>query len=117
MATTYVQPGEVLALTAPSGGVTSGVPLKIGALVIVPLVDALINVKFSAMVTGVAEVPKVTGGSTAWTEGVAIYWDESADNFTKTVISDTGDCLVGVATAAAGDSAATGLVRFDGVAR
>lgn len=112
---TYVQPGEVLALTAPGGGATKGTALKIGSLVVVPTVSASAADKFSALVTGVATVAKVTG--VAWSEGSAIYWDNSASKFTATVISDTGDCLVGVATDAAASGDATGNVRFDGVVR
>lgn len=113
----FFQPGNVVPLTAPSGGVVSGTPVSIGSLVVIPAVSAAEGAKFSAKVTGVFEVPKVTGGSTAWTEGLKIYWDASAGKCTKTVVSDPGDALVGVATAAAGDSAATGFVRFDGVVR
>lgn len=115
MAANYVQPGEVLALTAPVGGVTVGTALKIGSLVVVPLVTAAAAASFSAMVTGVAEVAKTTG--TAWTEGLAIYWDASESKFSGLVLGDAGDCLVGVATEAAGSSDTTGKVRFDGVAR
>lgn len=114
---TYLQPGEVIPLTAPSGGVVSGRPVLIGSLPVVPLVTAAQTERFSAMVTGVVEYARATGGGTAWTEGLKIYWDESAKKFTKSVVSDTGDALVGVAVEAAGDSAATGKVRFDGVAR
>ncbi len=124
MAANYVQPGEVLPLTAPGAGVVSGTALKIGGLVVVPLVTITAaqvtadpTIKFSAMVTGVATVAKESGAGDAWTEGAPIYWDESADKFTKTVISDTGDMLVGVATEAAGDNDTTGKVRFDGVTR
>lgn len=113
----YSQPGEVLELTAPSGGVVSGTPVSIGSLVVIPTVDAAEAERFNAILTGVIEGPKVTGGGTAWTEGLKIYWDDSAGKFTKTVVSDPGDALVGVATAAAGDSDATGFVRLDGVAR
>lgn len=114
---TFTQPGIVLPLTAPSGGVVKGTPVTIGSLVVIPAVSAAETETFSAELVGVFEVPKVTGGGSAWTEGIPIYWDASAGKCTKTVISDTGDHLVGVATAAAGDSAATGFVRFDGVVR
>jgi predicted RecA/RadA family phage recombinase len=113
----YVQPGEVLPLTAPSPGVVSGTPVTVGSIVVVPAFTAATGVQFSGAITGTFLCPKVTGGGTAWTEGVPIYWDASAGKMTKSVISDTGDHLVGVATAAAGDSAATGYVRFDGVVR
>lgn len=120
----YVEEGEYLPFTTPGAGVVSGTPVRIGSLVVVPTVTvtaaqvtADATIKFTAMVCGVATVPKVTGGGTAWTEGAAIYWDNSATNFTKTVISDTNDHLVGTAVAAVGDSVATGAVRFDGVVR
>lgn len=113
----YVQPGSVLTLTAPSGGVVSGTPVTIGSIVVIPAVSAAEAATFSAQLVGTFEVPKVTGGSTAWTEGIPIYWDASAGKCTKSVISDPGDHLVGVATAAAADGAATGFVRFDGVVR
>lgn len=113
----YSQDGEVLALTAPSGGVTSGTPVTIGSLVVVPTVSALEAARFSAQITGVIKGVKVTGGGTAWTEGLKIYWDASAGKFTKSVISDPGDALVGVAVAAAADGDAVGYIRLDGVAR
>jgi predicted RecA/RadA family phage recombinase len=113
----YSQPGEILELTAPSGGVVSGLPYKIGGLVVIATVTAAQGTKFSAIVTGCVTVPRATGGSSAWTEGAPIYWDDSADNFTKSVISDTGDMLVGVAAAATADGDATGIVRLDGVTR
>jgi predicted RecA/RadA family phage recombinase len=111
---TYVQPGEVLQLTAPSGGVVSGTPYLIGSLVSIALVTAAETVPYSAMVTGTATVPKATGGGSAWTEGVKLYWDDSAKKFTKT---SGGNTLSGVAVAAAADGATTGVIRLDGVAR
>lgn len=117
MATNHVQPGEVLTLTAPAGDVASGSPYRIGSLVVIALIDADEGDPFTAMVTGVATVPKESGAGDAWTEGQKIYWDDSADKFTKTAVVDAGDTLVGVATAAAGDNDTTGSVRLDGVVR
>jgi predicted RecA/RadA family phage recombinase len=108
----YVQPGEVLELTAPSGGVVSGTPVLIGALVVVPAVTKAQTLKFSAAVVGVFEVPKATGD--AWLEGEKVYWDVGDTNFNQ---SSAGNTLAGVAARAAGSSDATGFVRFDGVAR
>lgn len=109
---TYVEPGEVLELTAPAGGVVSGTLYKINDLVIVATVDAAAGEKFSGYVgVGVVEVPKAAG---AWTELVKVYWDNTAKNVTATL---TGNTLIGVAAraAAAGDTKA--WVRLDGVAR
>jgi len=119
MAANYVQPGEVLALTAPAGGVVSGTPYKIGSIIVVALVTvtaaevtADATIKFSAMLTGVATVPKATGAT--WSEGQKLYWDDSAKKFTETNTSDT---LAGVAVAAALSGDTTGVIRLDGVVR
>lgn len=108
----YVEPGEVLPFTAPSGGVVSGSCYLIGALLVVATVTANQGDKFSAYIgPGVVSGPKATG---AWTEGAKIYWDNTAKNFTTTVSTNV---LVGVAAAAAASGDTTGNVRLDGVAR
>lgn len=53
MATNYVQDGNVLQLTAPTGGVVSGGIYAIGALVVVAIADAEAGDKFSAATNGV----------------------------------------------------------------
>jgi predicted RecA/RadA family phage recombinase len=108
----YVAPGEIVELTAPSGGVVTGTAYLIGSLVVVAMVTVAQTLKFSAMVTGVADLTKVS--AQAWTEGVKVYWDDSAKNFTTT---SGGNTLAGVAAAAAANPSATGQVRLDGVAR
>ena len=108
----YVQPGEVIELTAPTGGVVKDVPVLIGALVVIPTVTAAQTVAFSALVVGVATVPKATG--TAWTEGAKLYWDVADTEFNT---SASGNTLAGVAAAAAASGDATGKIRLDGVAR
>jgi len=108
----YVAPGEVVELTAPTGGVVSGTAYLIGGLVIVALVTAAEAAKFNALVTGVVEHAKVS--AQAWTEGAKLYWDDTAKNFTTTA---SGNTLVGVAAAAAANPSATGKIRLDGVTR
>lgn len=109
----YVQPGEVAAFTAPVGGVVSGSVYKIGDLVGVATVDAAAGAKFSFYVgPGVISGPKAS--AQAWAEGVKVYWDNTAKNFTTTL---TGNTLVGVAWLPAGTNDTTGQVRLDGVAR
>ena len=109
---TYAQPGTVITLTAPSGGVTKGLAYKIGSLIVIATVTAAQTVLFSALTRGVVNHAKVS--AQAWTEGVKIYWDDSAKNFTTT---SGGNTLCGVAAAAAANPSATGYVRLDGVAR
>lgn len=108
----YVAPGEVVELTAPSGGVVAGTAYKIGSLVIVATMSAAQTLPFSALTMGVVDVTKVS--AQAWTEGAKIYWDDGAKNFTTT---SGGNTLVGVAAATAANPSATGKVRLDGVAR
>lgn len=108
----YVAPGEILELTAPSGGVTSGTGVLIGSLLVIPTVTAAEAAKFNGLVCGVVTHAKTS--AQAWTEGVKIYWD--AGNSVMTTTSG-GNTLVGVAAAAAANPSATGKVRLDGVAR
>ena len=118
----YVQPGEVLSLTTPGGGVVSGLGYKIGSLVVIALttvtaaqVTADPTIKFSALVRGVATVVKEGAGSgQVWSEGLKIYWDNNAKKFT---VTSGGNTLVGAAVAAALTAAPSGVLRLDGVVR
>jgi predicted RecA/RadA family phage recombinase len=109
MGTTYVQQGDVLTLTAPTGGVTAGVPLLIGSLLVIPRTTAAQTVAFDADVVGVHAYTKTA--SQAWSEGQNIYWNTSTAQFDS---DPTTGPLVGVAVAAvaggAGDT--TGTVRL-----
>ena len=111
----YSQPGEVLEVTAPSGGVVSGTAYKIGDLVGIATVTAAQTEKFSFFV-GPGVVSYSKPGSQAWAELVKVYWDDSAKNFTTT---SGGNTLVGVAARVVGSglTETTGYVRLDGVAR
>lgn len=90
----FVQPGDTLTVTSPSGGALSGQPLLIGAFFGVAAHDAAQGLPLELVLKGVFTLPKVAG--TAWTLGDPLYWDASAKALTKTV----GD-NVRVATAAA----------------
>lgn len=108
----FVQPGKALNLTAPTGGVTGGTPVKIGALLVIPSADADQTKTFAGHTTGVYTLPKKTGET--WAEGDKLYWDNSAGTFTKT--SATGLFPAGVAAEIQATSGATtGVVRLDGV--
>lgn len=106
----YVQPGDVLELTAPVGGVVSDTAYKIGQLLVVALVTAAAGEKFSGTRVGVHELPKVS--AQAWTEGALVYWDDAAKNVTTVA---TGKLCIGVAAAAAANPSATGLVLLNGI--
>jgi len=109
---TYIQSGEVVEFTAPSGGVVAGTAYLIGSLLVVATVTAAEAAKFDGLVTGVVTHAKVS--AQAWTEGAKLYWDNSAKDFTTTA---GGNTLIGVAAAAAANPSATGKIRLDGVAR
>ena len=108
MSRTFVQTGDVLTLTAPSGGVVAGTALKIGSLVVVPRTTAAQTLPFDGDVAGVHTLAKATG--TAWTEGQTLYFDTANNNFV-TAQSLTAS-RAGQAAAAAASGDATGLVRL-----
>ena len=111
MATNFVQPGDVIELAAPTGGVVTGVPELIGGLFVVPLVTAAVGVRVSCQVTGVFTLAKTS--AQAWTEGQKIYWDD--DNSRCDSDSTLGQ-LIGVAALVAANPSATGVVRLNGTA-
>jgi hypothetical protein len=96
----------VLTLVAPTGGVTVKVPVKIGAVVVVPLETAAAGVSFQGQVI-VARSSKVLNSATkvagtAWTTGLALYFHPT-NGFQTTATGATA----GFAAAAAAASAAT----------
>lgn len=103
----YEQHGDTLDLTAPTGGVTSGVPVKIGGQVVVPQVSAAEGKTFAAKTTGVFRLAKESGQS--WGECVTLYWDDTTKAFTTTSTSNT-KCGHAAAAAASGDT--VGLVKL-----
>ncbi|MBK68019.1 MAG: hypothetical protein CMP22_07820 [Rickettsiales bacterium] len=111
MSVNKIQDGNVLDLTAPSGGVVSGTPVLIGTILCVPVTSADEGDVFAADVVGVYEIAKATG---ALTEGAKVYWDNSAKKVTATA---SGNTLVGVAVEGVASGAETVKVRLDGVAR
>jgi len=112
MARNFIKSGDVLTLTAPSGGVVSGAAYLIGSLLVVAQNTAAQGNEFEGKTTGVFALPKATGQ--AWTQGAKVYWDNTAKNFTT---SSTDNTLAGVAAVAAASGVSTGLARLDGVAR
>lgn len=108
----FRQEGEILTLTAPSGGVVSGTLYKIGSLIVCALITAAEAAQFTAIAAGVALVAKTAGET--WSEGEKLYYVSATKALTTTAGSNT---LCGVATAAALSAATTGYARLDGVAR
>jgi predicted RecA/RadA family phage recombinase len=106
-----IQAGEVVELTAPSGGVTSGVGYVIGSIFVVALADADEGDPFSGARIGVVELPK--DDSEAVTEGQLAYWDDTAKELRNA--SDTGRFIIGSIREAKGASATFARVVLDGI--
>lgn len=99
----YVQPGDVLTVVAPGGGVTSGVGFFLGDLFVVPTTDASSGENVECLTTGVVELAKATG--TGFTAGDSALFDVSADQVDGAA-SDAADrsCGIVVEDAASGDT-------------
>lgn len=110
MATNYLQPGSILTLTAPSGGVVAGTPILIGGLLVIPTVTAAATVSFAGGTVGVWTITKTANET--WTEGQAIFWD--AANSKASNDPAVGILPIGSAAAAAASADAGGAVRLTG---
>jgi predicted RecA/RadA family phage recombinase len=106
----YVQPGNIITLTAPYA-VTSGDGLLVGSIFGVAAGTASLGDPVETALEGVYDLKKVA--SQAWAVGDKIYWDNTAKNTTKTLTSNT---LIGVATdvVAGGATDLIGRVRLNG---
>jgi predicted RecA/RadA family phage recombinase len=108
----YKQPGDVLTLAAPAGGVVAGTGYKIGQLFVVAENTVAATLPFPARIVGVVELPKLS--AQAWTEGELVYWDDGQDECTTVA---AGNLLIGAASAVADNPSSVGLVRLNGAAR
>jgi predicted RecA/RadA family phage recombinase len=105
---TGIQVGNILSLTAPAGGVVSGVPVIINDITVVPATDAAVGLPFEGAVEGVYEVPKTT--PEVWAEGEKIYWDPGTSKATNVV----GALFkMGVVAKAAVSAATVGNVKLE----
>lgn len=108
----WKQPGDTVTLTAPAGGVTTGLGVKIGQLFVVATATVAAGLPFEGRVTGVVELVKDAG--TAWTEGELLFWDDVDDNVTP---SPTGNLLIGAAVDDVDAGDVLGEVRLNATAR
>lgn len=110
MSINFVQPGNVLEFTAPSGGVTAGVPVLINGLVVIPTASADAGDTFRGATQGVFTLSKTS--LETWTVGQAAFWD--AANAAVSNDPAVGHLPIGAITEAAGSSATTGSIRLNG---
>lgn len=106
----FVNPGRTVELTAPSGGVVSGNGYKIGAFLGIAGNTIAAGLPFPLQVEGVFDVlAEGAGSGQAWAEGDAVYWDNTALQFTKTTTSNT---LAGIAASAKLTTDVLGRIRL-----
>lgn len=105
---TFVQPGDILTLTAPYA-VASGAGALVGSIFGVAT-GTIGNAEVGEFqVVGVFDLAKTSALAIAI--GDKVYWDNTAKEVNKTA---TGNTLVGVAVSAAANPSATVNVRLNG---
>lgn len=104
-----VQPGRVLDLTAPTGGVVSGQGYVIGAVFCVAGVSSAAGTKFAAKRVGVVQLAKLS--TAVFAEGGLVSWD---DTNKRCVAPGTGFFPIGAAVAAYGNGTTSAQVVLNG---
>lgn len=108
---TFRQHGDTVDFVAPSGGVTSGVPVVIGTAFAIPVADAAEGETFAGCMVGVHELPKKTGAGSNFNAGALAYWDAGNGRLTPT---DAEGVLVGLFPNAGATGDVTAYVRLSG---
>lgn len=104
----FVQPGDVLTVTAPAD-VASGDLVLVGSLFGIATASAKAGAEVEITAGGVYDMPKVS--AQAWTQGAPLYWDPAV----KLVTSVAGALTkIGVAAVVAANPSAAGRVRLNG---
>lgn len=107
----FVQEGNTVTLTAPTGGVLSGAGVVVGNLFGVAAYDAIEDAEVEVQVVGVFTLPK---GAGVINEGAIVWWNNTAKAVSN--VTGAGYFPIGVAVEGALDAGATVKVRLDGVA-
>ena len=107
----FIQRGDMITVTAPTGGVTSGRGVLIGNLFGVAATTTAEGENVEIATVGVYELPKLASAVIA--AGGRVAWDDTAK---QVVLPGTGMVPIGIATVAAGNGVATVRVRLDGMA-
>jgi predicted RecA/RadA family phage recombinase len=107
----YIQEGRMITVAAPTGGVTSGDGVVIGALFGVASKTAAEGETVTLATTGVFDLSKLASAVIA--AGDAVAWDDTAKQVNAPA---TGRYPIGIAIEAAGNGATTVRVRLDGIA-
>ena len=97
----FVQPGDQIKVTAPYD-VVSGAGCLVGSLFGVAVHSALSGAPVEIRTSGVIRLAKA--GSQGWSQGVRIYWDDSAKVATSAAAAGANK-LIGVAAETVGSGA------------
>ncbi len=112
MAKNFIQPGDVVTLTAPAvTGCKSGDLIIVGAIAGVAAYDAVAGDEVEVSVVGVFELPKASGQIN---EGATVFFNATSGEIENA--SGAGLFAVGVAVKGAGTNDTTCRVRLNGVA-
>jgi predicted RecA/RadA family phage recombinase len=109
----FVQPGDLVTVAAPTGGIASGQGVLIGALFGVAAITQAEGSDVEIATRGVFDLAKMNGAE--FTPGAAVYWDAATKTAAAGISTAGGDARIGVALEVAGPSAATVRCRLDGV--
>ncbi len=100
----FVQPGNTVTVTAPSGGVSSGDIVVVGGLIGVAAFDAVEGAEVEISTVGVYALPAAAADDIG--VGDLLYYDAAGPSLTKTAGSGSKP-LAGVAVSAAGAGVTT----------
>jgi len=100
----FIQTGDIIEVTAPYD-VASGGGCLVGTVFGFAVTDAVSGAPVNVKRSGVFDHAKTS--AQAWTQGAAVYWDNSAKVLTTVSTSNT---LVGAAAAVAANPSGSGRV-------
>lgn len=111
MASNFIKPGRVFSVTAAPYARLSGEGMLVGKLFGVCLNDVALGASVEMETEGVFKLKKTD--SQAWTQGAAIYWDDTNKACTTTA---SGNTFIGHANVAYANTAGivAGEVRLHG---
>jgi len=106
----YIQNGDMITVTAPVGGVTSGQGILVGSLFGAVAATASEGEAVEIATTGVFDLPK--DAATVIDQGDRVAWDDTAKEMAQ---PGAGLYPIGIAVTAAGNGTTTVRVRLDGI--
>jgi predicted RecA/RadA family phage recombinase len=104
----YLQSGQRLQITAPTGGFTAGACYKTGDSLGVAETTVAGSEEGILLTEGVFTLPKA---AVAFTQGNRVWWDDSAKAMTTVT---GGNTLAGIATTTVASGVTTAPVRLNG---